>query len=114
MDTLADDTDTMLALYVPAPLMNRLHWHDETRLDASATFINWLGDAGRMVTFAAYTGELEVDIVTAAETQERGRIGRLLCMGILPLSDIATGAASQDSEVMIDMRVKRQRKRSPP
>ena len=50
---LADDADTMLALYVPASLLKRLHWHDG-KLDASATFTKWLGDAGRIVTFAAY------------------------------------------------------------
>ena len=65
LDELADEEDTMLALYVPASFVPMLRWRDG-RLDASATCAAWLGDKGRLVTFGAYTGELEVDVMSAA------------------------------------------------
>ena len=62
---LADEADTMLALYMPASFVPLLLWRDG-RLDASATFAAWLGDEGCIVSFASYTGELEVDVMSAA------------------------------------------------
>ena len=67
LDELADEADTMLALYMPASFVPLLRWYGD-RLDASATFVNWLGGAGRIVTFGAYTGELEADVVSAGAT----------------------------------------------
>ena len=65
LEKLADEDDTMVALYVPASLVPMLHWRDD-RLDVSATLLAMLGDKGRLVTFGAYTNELEFDVVSAA------------------------------------------------
>ena len=65
LEKLADEDDTMVALYVPASFVPMLHWRDGW-LDASATFVARLGGRGRLVTFGAYTGELENDVVSAA------------------------------------------------
>ena len=64
VEPLADEPDTMLALYVPAAMAAKLLWHG-ARVDASATIRGWLGDDGRLVTFGAYTAELEADVLLA-------------------------------------------------
>ena len=64
LQELADEPDTMLAVYAPPCMAQRLQWHEE-RLDAAATIVAWMGHCGRLVTFGAYTAELEVDIAGA-------------------------------------------------
>ena len=73
LGTLSDDPDTMIALYIPAGWCSKLQWHgtmsldsNRKKLDVAKTLVSWLGDAGRIVTFSAFTGELEVDIVQAS------------------------------------------------
>ena len=64
--------DTMLALYAPTQLISTITWRTDVPnlLDASATLGGWLRREGRMVTFGAYTAELECDVVTSAEAGE--------------------------------------------
>ena len=57
--------DTMIALYIPAVMAQSLCWKDG-KLDAAATIVQWLGADRRLLTFGAYTCELEMDIVLAA------------------------------------------------
>ena len=60
---LADKPDTVVAIFAPASFMKAIRWRGE-QLDATATIIAWLrvSDSKRLVTFGAYTGELESDI----------------------------------------------------
>ena len=71
---LADEADTMLALYIPASFARLIRWHDD-RVDAAATFAEWQGDGRRIVTFAAYTGELEADVTSRGQRS----CGRSMC-----------------------------------
>ena len=59
--TDADDPDTMVAIFAPASFLQKLIWREES-LDVAATVRAWLGGSGKLVTFGAYTAELELDI----------------------------------------------------
>ena len=73
LEELADEPDTMLALYAPPTMVQDMCWN-QGRLDAAATIVSWLGAAGRLVTFAAYAAELEVDILLAASRKDVERL----------------------------------------
>ena len=67
LDALADVSDTMVAMYLPAPFAASLRYKED-KLDCSATISAWLsGDERRIVSFSCYTGELEADICQAAQ-----------------------------------------------
>ena len=63
--TLADESDTMMALCLPADMAQVLIWKNG-KLDGAASIRRWMGTSGRLVTFGAYTAELELDIVSGA------------------------------------------------
>ena len=61
--------DTMVAIFAPPSWMAKLEWRPEAlnKLDLAATVLNWLRHSGKqLVTFGAFTGELEVDIALTA------------------------------------------------
>ena len=61
--------DTMVAIFAPPSFMAKLEWRPEAlnKLDLAATVLNWLRHSGKqLVTFGAFTGELEVDIALTA------------------------------------------------
>ena len=65
---LAEDPgnpDTMVAIFAPASFMTKLQWRGE-ELDMAATVLNWLSQSGKLVTFGAFTAELELDIAQRA------------------------------------------------
>ena len=65
LHALADELDTMVAMYLPAPFAASLRYKAD-KLDCSATISAWLSDdKRRIVSFACYTGELEADICQA-------------------------------------------------
>ena len=51
----------MVAIFAPASFLQKLIWREES-LDVAATVLAWLGGSGKLVTFGAYTAELELDI----------------------------------------------------
>ena len=55
----------MVAIFAPTPLMAKLEWREEA-LDMAATVFNWLRQSGKLVTFGAFTAELELDIARTA------------------------------------------------
>ena len=59
----SDEVDTTVAIFAPTSFMSKLVWHGE-QLDMAVTIREWLCNAGRLVTFGAYTAELEVDIAS--------------------------------------------------
>ena len=69
LEELADEPDTVLAVYAPPCMAQRLQWHGD-RLDAAATIVAMMGNCGRLVTFGAYTAELEADIAKALSSME--------------------------------------------
>ena len=65
--TLSDESDTMISLYVPPKMMPCLRWVKDGKIDAAATIAQFMHSPdGRLVTFGAYTAELELDVVSAA------------------------------------------------
>ena len=70
LDLLTDavNPDTMVAIFAPASFMPKLQWHGEA-LDVAATVIAWLSESGKLVTFGAYTAELELDIARRANVR---------------------------------------------
>ena len=90
LEALADERDTMVAMYVPPLWLQGLIWASqpgaENQLDMAATLINWLGadTQRRIVSFAAYTAELEVDIATANLSEEEMRA---LSLAMLPKAE---------------------------
>ena len=67
-DVLAADRenpDTMVAIFAPAAFARQVQWRDE-RLDVAATVLAWLSHSGKLVSFGAFTAELELDIATRA------------------------------------------------
>lgn len=65
LEPLADDPDTSVAIYAPPSFLADLVLR-EGQLDVAATVARWLGPERRLLTFGAYTAELEVDIASAA------------------------------------------------
>lgn len=67
LEALADDAagDTMLALFAPPALLSMLRLLPDGRLDAARTLATWARGRGPIVTFGAYTAELEVDVAAA-------------------------------------------------
>lgn len=63
-----DNADTMVAVFAPGAFMAKLQWRGD-RLDVATTVLGWLeGDGkGKLVTFGAFTAELELDIARAAQ-----------------------------------------------
>ena len=60
--------DTVVAIYAPVAFFQQLQWHGEEphQLDVAATVAQWLRTRnGQLVTFGAYTAELELDIARA-------------------------------------------------
>ena len=57
--------DTMIALYIPAAMAAQMHWRVDGSLDACSTIRGWVGSrtGGRIVSFGAYTAELELDLM---------------------------------------------------
>ena len=78
IERLAEDPenpDTMIAIFAPEAFMKKLQWRDEPdalKLDVAATVLNWLGESGKLVTFGAYTAELELDIARRASCMQHG------------------------------------------
>ena len=70
LDLLTDavNPDTMVAIFAPASFLPKLQWHGEA-LDVAATVIAWLSESGKLVTFGAYTAELELDIARRANVR---------------------------------------------
>lgn len=64
LGALADEPDTMVAIYAPPRMIAAAVWKD-THLDVAATVRRWLGDDGKLLTFATYVAELEVDMLAA-------------------------------------------------
>ena len=61
--------DTMVAIFAPPSWMAKLEWQEEAldKLDMAATVLNWLRQSGKqLVTFGAFTAELELDIARTA------------------------------------------------
>ena len=57
--------DTVVAIYAPVAFFQQLQWHGEEprQLDVAATVAQWLRTRnGPLVSFGAYTAELELDI----------------------------------------------------
>ena len=62
----ADDPDTAVALFMPPRLAAQLHWKGG-RLWVASTLRAWLqAEAGKVLTFGAYTAELEADVFCSA------------------------------------------------
>lgn len=65
-----ENPDTMVAIFAPAAYMTKLQWRGEgldvQSLDMAATVLNWLSQSGKLVTFGAFTAELELDIANRA------------------------------------------------
>jgi len=62
---LSHEADTMISLYVPVTMMPCLGWVN-SKLDAASTIVQFMrAKEGRMVTFGAYTAELELDVMSA-------------------------------------------------
>ena len=74
---LSHDPDTMVALYIPSSMAQDLRWN-LGRLDAAASIVAWLGSEGRLLTFGAYTAELEVDVLSAAAREAAAAEGHWL------------------------------------
>ena len=60
-----ENPDTMVAIFATAAMMAKLQWRRE-KLDMAATVLNWLDQSGTLVTFSAFTAELELDIARRA------------------------------------------------
>ena len=63
-----ENADTMVAIFAPAAFIQNLHWRG-LQLDMAATVLNWLSQSdqpGKLVTFCAFTAELELDIAQTA------------------------------------------------
>ena len=60
-----ESPDTMVAIFATAAMMAKLQWRREA-LDMAATVLNWLDQSGTLVTFGAFTAELELDIARTA------------------------------------------------
>ena len=60
-----ESPDTMVAIFAPAAFMTKLQWRRD-QLDMAATVLNWLSQSGKLVTFGAFTAELELDIARRA------------------------------------------------
>ena len=61
--------DTMVAIFAPTSFMAKLEWRPEAlnKLDLAATVLNWLRQSGKqLVTFGAFTCDLELDIALTA------------------------------------------------
>ena len=65
LEELADHEDTVAAMLLPAGLVRKLAWHGDA-VDVAASVARWCADGGSVVTFGAYTAELEPDIATCA------------------------------------------------
>ena len=65
-----ESPDTMVAIFAPAAFMTKLQWRGE-ELDMAATVLNWLSQSGKLVTFGAFTAELELDITRGANVSSR-------------------------------------------
>ena len=62
------EPDTVVAIYAPVAFFQQLQWHgnEQRQLDVAATVAQWLRTRnGQLVTFGAYTAELELDIARA-------------------------------------------------
>ena len=60
-----ENPDTMVAIFAPAAFMMKLQWRRE-ELDMASTALNWLSQSGKLVTFGAFTAELELNIARRA------------------------------------------------
>ena len=62
-----DTIDTVVAIFAPASFMQALRWKGD-QLNMAETIAAWLNNhnTGRLVSFGAYTAELELDIASAA------------------------------------------------
>jgi hypothetical protein len=65
LEELADDDDTMAAMLLPAGLVRKLAWRGDA-VDVAASVARWCADGGSVVTFGAYTVELELDLASVA------------------------------------------------
>ena len=63
-----ENADTMVAIFAPAAFLAKLQWR-EHQLDMATTVLRWLEGHGngKLVTFGAFTAELELDIAQAAQ-----------------------------------------------
>ena len=63
---LADTPDTMVALYLPAKLIPDICW-TAGKMDVAASIANWMLERPQdtILTLAAYTADLEMDLLTA-------------------------------------------------
>lgn len=76
LEALADDaaSDTMLAIFAPAELLSTLQFRPDGRLDAARTLAAWArARGGPVVTFGAYTAELEQDVAEALAEEAAAR-----------------------------------------
>ena len=78
MGTLSypENIDTAVAIFVPADFMRELRWQGQF-LNVAETIVAWMNGPtrGGLVSFGAYTAELELDIAHVSvchETQVRG------------------------------------------
>ena len=60
-----EDPDTCVAIYAPPSFLADLVLRGG-QLNVAATVARWLGPERRLLSFGAYTAELEVDIATGA------------------------------------------------
>ena len=66
-----ENADTMVAIFAPAAFLAKLRWRGD-HLDMATTVLRWLEEleghgTGKLVTFAAFTAELELDIAQTAQ-----------------------------------------------
>ena len=63
-----EKADTMVAIFAPAAFLAKLQWRGD-HLDMATTVLRWLEGHGngKLVTFGAFTAELELDIAQAAQ-----------------------------------------------
>ena len=66
-----ENADTMVAIFAPAAFVAKLQCRGD-HLDMATTVLRWLEEleghgTGKLVTFAAFTAELELDIAQTAQ-----------------------------------------------
>ena len=72
-----ETVDTVVAIFAPASFMQALRWKGD-QLNMAETIAAWLNNhnTGRLVSFGAYTAELELDIASAASRHSKDQVNR--------------------------------------
>ena len=73
----SDTIDTVVAIFAPASFMQALRWKGD-QLNLADTIAAWLNNhhKRRLVSFGAYTAELELDIASAAPHYSKDQVNR--------------------------------------